>query len=153
MSPKKSKEFLFKEKGRCYKGDYKTRKRVTIYLSHTHLRFSYKNGGEVVIPLNAIIKLDICQELVLSWGGHEYIQIQTDTDETHMLFSDSIKKLYKRLSEAIASLPDGGDVHVGHKTTPVPKSVCAVCECILIIISIIFGIFGFLFLRVMGATV
>jgi len=117
----KPKEFLFKKKGSCIKGiikdgggkryrrDIKSRKKGIIYLTNTQLRITFKNGGELVIPLNTIKNLNL-------FKAKNWIEIYTDTDESYSFHSpDYTSRLYRLLSEVIANLSDGGDVHVGPK--------------------------------------
>ena len=105
MSPKKPKEFLFKQKGWCFKG-YSTRDSINrekgiIYLSHTHLRIAFENGGERIIPVNEIKYLSTKR---IFFKDSMRIYISTDTDEMYTFFArDSTKKLYSLLSELITN--------------------------------------------------
>ena len=153
----KPKEFLFKKKGSFFRGDiprdYKIRKKGTIYLSNTHLRINLKNGGELNIPLNTIKNLNLYNIRPVLFGSEiSQILIQAETNELYTFGTythSELKKLYRLLSEAIASLPDGGDVHVGPRSISSSMSASNLCELILLIIAVIFSI-GWLMLNAIG---
>ena len=140
MSPKKPKEFLYEQKGYFFKGNinsrrdyYKNRKVGIIYLFNTQLRILFKKGGEPIIPLNTIKKLNLVK-------NRYKILIQTDTDDLYTFEpTDYVKKLYRLLSEVIANLPDGGDVHVTATTTPPDLTRCC-CIIVMMIVGLIVGI-------------
>jgi len=139
----KPKEFLFKKKGSCIKGtliggliDIKNRKKGIIYLSNTQLRITFKNGGERIIPLNTIKKLNLITKY--------WISIHTDTDESYTFGAlDNTMTLYRLLSEVIANLSDGGDVQIGPK--PGVEWSGIICWIIFIIASIFAAIFWIYF--------
>ena len=112
MSPKKPKEFLFKAKGRCYEEDSKNRNKGIIYVSATHLRFSYKQGGEKIIPLNTIKKLNRYSQ---TWSQFARISIQTDANESYSFITGHLTRLYNSLSKAIANFSEGRDIQIGPK--------------------------------------
>jgi hypothetical protein len=105
MSPKKPKEFLFEQKGWCFKGystrDSNDREKGIIYLSHTHLRIVFENGGERIIPVNEIEYLSTTR---IFFKDSMRIHISTDTNEMYTFFAhDSTKKLYSLLSELVTN--------------------------------------------------
>ncbi|MHA1508882.1 MAG: hypothetical protein ACTSO6_09300 [Promethearchaeota archaeon] len=118
----KPKEFLFKGKGVCYRGsDFKNRRkgRGIIYLSNTQLRCIFKNGGEVVIPLNAIKNLNFHKVGALfGEKGVKRISVQTDTDELYTFLTVELNTLYNLLSKVITNIPVEGGVQVGQKPFP-----------------------------------
>jgi len=159
MSPRKPKEFLFKEKGWCFKG-YNTRDSINrekgiIYLSHTHLRIAFENGGERIIPVNEIEYLSTKR---IFFKDSMRIYISTDTDETYTFFArDSTKKLYSLLSELVTNsllseiVDDSSDGRTkgtksssGVDTMVMVRIIFGVIGGILLIFGIIliFGAFG-----------
>ena len=148
----KPKEFIFKKKGYCFKGfgkrDYKNRKKGIIYLSNTQFRIIFKNGGERIIPLDTI------KDLSLYKIRNDLIFIQTETNEEYTFGTytpDYIMKLYRLLSEVMASLSDGRDAHVA----PIPRSgldLASWCYIIIVIIVAIFALMAFFIFRILEAT-
>ena len=121
----KPKEFLLKQRGSCYKRvgerDFKNSKAGMIYLSNTQLRIIFRKGGEHIIPLNTIKKLNLYKARGLfGEKARQRISIQTDTDETYAFFTTNLQKLYKLLSEVTANLSDGRDVQIGPKQSNFP---------------------------------
>lgn len=151
MSPMKPKDFLFKKSGFFLKGNVvrKNRKKGIIYLYNTQLRIKFNNGGERIIPLNAIKKLNLRE-----FKGNLLILIRTDTNELCSFGTTSgyTKGLYRKLSEAIASLPDGGDVQVGPRSISGSRSKSGSDWCCIIfaILAVLFGAIGYWFVTVLA---
>ena len=150
----KPKEFLFKQKGYCYKGlynkgcykrDYKNGKGGIIYLSNTQLRIISKNDGEYIIPSNTIKKLNLHKVTALvGEKARPRISIQTDTDELYTFTTANLQKLYNLLYKVIANMPDGGDVHVGSRSVFDPKWICWIIWIVVVVFAAIIyvGIMG-----------
>lgn len=157
----KPKEFLFKQKGYLYNGEILTKRdyrnlggrKGTIYLSNTQIRIIFKNGGEHTIPLSTIKKLTLHNFKVpyTVMTTIPQILIQTDTNESYTFRTESLKKLYNLLSEVIANLSDGKDIHIGPRSgvRTGPRSGVVLTWCVWIIV-IIGGIIGGLIFANLG---
>jgi len=106
MSPRKPKEFLFKQKGRFNEGnkkvykksEYRNRQRGKIYLSHSHLRFVFKSGGDLIIPLKEIKNLSK-ERILYGFQKNDKLTLSITTDQSRYQFwaGFDTKRLYRLL--------------------------------------------------------